>query len=139
MPDKARVVKVYCDGGSRGNPGPAASGVVVTDGRDRVLAEFCQYLGIATNNFAEYQAVVLALQKLAELKITQADFYLDSELVVRQLNGVYRIKHDGLKPLYHQIQELKTGKQFTFTHVLRADNKLADAQVNKCLDAHTKS
>ncbi len=133
-------VKVFCDGGSRGNPGPAASGVVITTTNDEVLAEFNEYLGIRTNNFAEYSAVILGLSKLKESEVKTAHFYLDSELVTKQLNGIYRVKHVDMKPLYAQVQGLLTGEtEVSFTHVRREFNKLADAQVNICLDAHLSS
>lgn len=135
------VVKVFCDGGSRGNPGPAASGVVVTTTKDEVLASYHEYLGIKTNNYAEYSAVILALTKLKEQSIERAEFYLDSELVTKQLNGLYRVKHEDMKPLYARVQQLlgEVGAEVSFSHVRREFNKLADAQVNVCLDAHLSS
>lgn len=128
------ALTVYCDGGARGNPGPAAAGVVILDDKKKVIGEYCQYLGNATNNFAEYSAVLLALDHLRQLSYDSVRFYLDSELVVRQLNGAYRVKHDGLRPLYDRIRAAVADKPVTFAHVPRAQNKLADAQVNKCLD-----
>lgn len=129
------LIKVFCDGGSRGNPGPAASGVVFLNNEDQVIAEFNQYIGIDTNNQAEYQAVVLAITKLAEYKFNHVKFYLDSELIVKQLNGIYRIKNLELKPHYLKIISwLKEHPTTTVEHVRRELNKLADAQVNICLD-----
>ncbi len=129
-------IKVFCDGGSRGNPGPAASGVVITTTNDEVLAEYHEYLGIRTNNYAEYSAVILALKKLGGAGVEQADFYLDSELVMKQLNGIYRVKHPDMKPLYAEVQRLLgVAPRISFSHVRREFNKLADAQVNVCLDA----
>ncbi len=128
-------VIVYCDGGSRGNPGPSASGVVIKSTKGKVLAEYCEFLGERTNNYAEYSAVILALQKLHEMGVSKADFYLDSQLVVRQLNGEYKIKHQDMKLLFAKVEELSRGIEVSYTHVLRADNKEADAMVNKCLDA----
>jgi ribonuclease HI len=127
-------IKVYCDGGSRGNPGPAASGVVFLSMDDKVLGSFHEYLGVTTNNQAEYRAVVLALSKMRELGYDTADFYLDSELVVRQLTGRYKVKNLDLKPIYQQIISETSTMNISFTHVLRALNKLADEQVNICLD-----
>lgn len=136
MTNSARI-KIFCDGGSRGNPGPAASGVVFLSQNDEVLHEFSQYLGETTNNQAEYRAVLLAINKMHELAYHEADFYLDSELVTKQLNGEYRIKNLELKPVYDQIKQLSQDLQITFTHVRREFNKLADAQVNICLDQHS--
>lgn len=130
-------IKIFCDGGSRGNPGPAASGVVFLDQADQVLHEFSQYLGETTNNQAEYRAVLLAIEKMHELDYGVADFYLDSELVTKQLNGQYRVKNVELKPVYDQIKQQSLDLQITFTHVRREFNKLADRQVNICLDQHS--
>ena len=135
-------VKVFCDGGSRGNPGPAASGVVITTTNDEVIGEYHEYLGLRTNNYAEYSAVILGLSELkAHQGVTRADFYLDSELVTKQLNGQYRVKHVDMKPLYAQVQELlrEVCAEVSFAHVRREFNTLADAQVNVCLDAQLGS
>jgi ribonuclease HI len=132
MADK---VKVHCDGGSRGNPGPSALGVVISTLKDEVIEEFGEYLGTQTNNYAEYSAVVAALVKLGEMKLTEADFYLDSELIVKQLNGIYRVKNPGMIELNSKVKELAKGMNLTFTHVYREDNKLADAMVNQVLDS----
>lgn len=132
-------VKVFCDGGSRGNPGPAASGVVITTANDEVIGEYNEYLGLRTNNYAEYSAVILGLRELKDHKtVTRADFYLDSELVTKQLNGQYRVKHIDMKPLYARVQVLlgEVEAEVNFAHVRREFNTLADAQVNICLDAH---
>ncbi len=129
-------VSVYCDGGSRGNPGPAAAGVVIKTTDGKVMGEYCEYLGIKTNNYAEYWAVIVALQKLHEMKIVKANFYLDSMLVVQQLCGVYKVKHPDMKLLFAKVVQLSEGLELTFTHVLRAKNTEADAMVNKCLDAN---
>lgn len=128
-------IKVFCDGGSRGNPGPSASGVVITTTNDEVLAEYCEYLGIQTNNYAEYSAVLLALRNIEDRHLNgKITFYLDSQLVVRQLNGEYKVKHANIKDLHKQIIEKISDLNISFHHVYREDNKLADAQVNKCLD-----
>lgn len=129
----SKTVQVFCDGGSRGNPGPAAAGAVILRDKE-VIAELQDYLGVATNNVAEYSAVILALRKLHELKLTKADFFLDSELVVRQLTGIYKVKNPDMKLLYNQVQKLSAGLELNFTHVLRDNNKHADAMVNECLD-----
>lgn len=127
-------VVVYCDGGSRGNPGPSASGVVIKTTNGKILGEYCEFLGERTNNYAEYSAVILAMQKLKEMGVEKADFYLDSQLVVRQLNGEYKIKHQDMKLLFAKVIELAGKIEVSYTHVLREKNKEADAMVNKCLD-----
>lgn len=128
----------YSDGGSRGNPGPAASGFVLMDDSGKVIAEGGAYLGIATNNVAEYQALYLALEKALELGASTMDMRLDSLLVVNQMNGVYRIKNSDLIPINNRIKELAARfDKITFTHVLREYNTLADGMVNKILDEHT--
>ena len=126
---------IYSDGGSRGNPGPSASGFVIMNETGEVIAEGGAYLGETTNNVAEYQAVYLGLEKAQELGFRVVDFRMDSQLVARQLNGVYKIKHPDLQPIHSRISELT--RQFdrvTFTHVLREYNTLADGVVNKILD-----
>lgn len=134
---KIDLMKIFCDGGSRGNPGPAASGVVFMATNGDIIEQFGHYWGVATNNQAEYRAVDIALDKLAEYQASRVEFYLDSELVVRQLNGEYRVKNQDLRPIYESIKRKIVGKNVTFSHVFRADNKLADKQVNICLDAQT--
>lgn len=131
------TVIVYADGGSRGNPGPSASGFVVLDDKEQLIFEGGKYLGITTNNQAEYQAVKLGLEKAMELHAREVNFRLDSQLVVNQLNGVYQIRNRDLWPIHQSIKELsKQLKKVTFTHVRREFNKEADAMVNKILDAH---
>jgi len=126
---------VYTDGGSRGNPGPSASGYVIMDEKKRVLQEGGEYLGITTNNQAEYQAVRIALEACIELGARDVDFFIDSQLVVRQMNGEYKIKNRDLWPIHESIKQLAAGiGKVTFTHVYREDNKLADAKVNEVLD-----
>lgn len=135
--DLSHVV-VFTDGGSRGNPGPSASGFVIKDTQDKVLVEGGKYLGITTNNQAEYQAVKLALEKAIELGAEYVQFKLDSQLVVNQLNGAYQIRNRDLWPIHMAIKELiSQTKETTFSHVRREFNKEADAMVNKILDAHT--
>ena len=134
---KSEVI-VYSDGGSRGNPGPSASGFVILDEKENLLVEGGKYLGITTNNQAEYQAVRIALEKALEIGATIVRFRLDSQLVANQLNGVYQIKNRDLWPIHSAIKELQTKfKQVTFTHVRREFNKQADAVVNKILDEHS--
>ena len=130
---------IYTDGGSRGNPGPSAAGyVIATEGK--ILEEGGLYLGITTNNQAEYQAAKLALEKVVKYNPTEIEFHMDSELVIKQLNGEYKVKNLELRPIYENIKSLSSKFQkITFTHVRREFNQLADAQVNLVLDKQTKT
>jgi ribonuclease HI len=129
---------VYTDGGARGNPGPAAAGVVIKENGNTLL-EFGKYLGAKeTNNFAEYQAVILALEALKRDGYAGAalEFKLDSKLVAEQVSGNWKIKEPSLKPLVAKIHELlKDFSAYSFTHIPRAENAEADALVNEALDA----
>lgn len=128
---------IYSDGGSRGNPGPSAAGFVVMDTAGRVIHEGGMYLGITTNNQAEYHGVRLGLEKARELGARRVDFRIDSMLVVNQMNGLYTIKNRELWPIHERIQELVVDfDKVTFTHVKRELNQLADGMVNKILNAH---
>lgn len=126
---------LYSDGGSRGNPGPSAAAFVVMNSREQVIADGGSYLGVTTNNQAEYQAVFFGLKKASEMGAQVVDFRLDSNLVVNQLNGVYKIKNRDLWPIHEQIKLLVPKfKKVTFSHVRREFNQLADGLVNKILD-----
>lgn len=128
---------IYSDGGSRGNPGPSASGFVILDENEKLIEEGGAYLGITTNNQAEYHAVRLGLEAAQKLGLRSIQFRIDSLLVVNQMTGVYKIKNRDLWPVHERIKEL--AKQFehvTFTHIRREFNKEADAMVNKILDEH---
>ncbi len=128
---------IHTDGGARGNPGPAAVGVVIQDSQGNILKEVGKYLGKATNNQAEYQAVILALEEAKKMQADQIDFYLDSELVVEQLNRRYKIKDQTLGSLFIKIWNLKSQfRQVNFFHIPREQNKRADAIVNQVLDKH---
>ena len=128
---------IYTDGGSRGNPGPSASGFVIMDEDEHVLEEGGEYLGITTNNQAEYQAVKQALQSAKKFSKGKVDFFIDSLLVVNQMNGIYKIRNRDLWPIHDKINTLaKDFKEVTFTHVRREFNSLADAKVNEVLDSY---
>lgn len=134
------AITIFSDGGSRGNPGPSAAGFVIIDGRQQVIAEGGEYLGITTNNQAEYQGVRIGLEKAIELGYKKVDFKLDSMLVVNQMKGIYKIKNRELWPIHERIRTLMTQfNRVTFTHVNRQFNQLADGMVNKTLDAHRKA
>ena len=129
-------VTLHCDGGSRGNPGPAGVGVVITDGAGEVVGEVSQVIGIATNNVAEYEAVIRGLARAAELGATEVDLVGDSELIAKQITGAYKVKHPDMKPLHAAvIQALKEFDDWTIRTVPRAQNADADALVNQALDA----
>lgn len=131
---------IYVDGGARGNPGPAAAGYVISSGKKRIKEDGA-YLGETTNNVAEYTAVLLALKKIKALygkekiKEMKFHFFSDSLLLVSQMNGIYKIEHEGLQKLFMEIWNLKIDfGPIVFTHVPRENNKEADAVVNKILD-----
>ena len=128
-------IKLFTDGGSRGNPGPSASGFVILDGNDDVLFAKGIYLGIMTNNQAEYLALKYGLEKLLDMGIEELSVYMDSLLIVNQMNGKFKIKNQDLLVIFTDIKNiLLSFKKVTFTHVPREKNKLADAEVNKALD-----
>jgi ribonuclease HI len=125
----------YTDGGSRGNPGPAALGYVLKNPAGEIIEAHGEYLGHTTNNQAEYRAVLAAIRRAHALGAERLDLRLDSELVVKQLKGEYRVKDQGLAAVYVQIHnELIHFKKVTFTHVPREQNQEADAEVNQALD-----
>lgn len=126
---------VAADGGARGNPGPAAAGFVIKNSKGEVLEDGGLYLGETTNNQAEYQAVCLVLDKAKTYQPKKVEVNLDSELIVKQLNGEYKVKNAGLKPFYEQARQLiEELEDVQVQHVPRAENKEADRQVNLVLD-----
>jgi len=128
---------VYSDGGSRGNPGPSAAGFVIMDEREHVIHEGGMYLGITTNNLAEYQGVRLGLEKALEMGARTVEFRTDSLLVVNQMRGMYKIKNRELWPIHERVREIiGSFEKVSFTHVKREYNQLADGMVNKILNAH---
>lgn len=130
---------IFTDGGSRGNPGPAAIGAVLKDEAGVIAAEISEYIGETTNNQAEYRAVVAAIAKAKELGAEELDFFLDSELVVKQLNREYKVRDKDLAPLFMKIYNAMLGfKKVTFKHVRREFNVEADKLVNEALDRNAK-
>lgn len=130
---------LYTDGGARGNPGPAGCGVVVYDSQNRIIGEYTKFLERATNNQAEYEALVLGLQKAKGLKAKEIDCYSDSQLIVEQLNQRYKIKNPELGSLFIKIWNLsQCFKKVSFRHIPREKNKLADKLVNQVIDENTK-
>jgi len=135
------ILIIHSDGGARGNPGPAACGFV-SEHKGKVIEKQSKFLGIQTNNVAEYQGVILALSWLVNFKDKSLPdnvlYYLDSELVVKQLNGLYKIKMPRLQELSFNIKKLisQTGKSIIFRHTRRENNSYADLLVNQELDRH---
>jgi ribonuclease HI len=126
---------IHTDGAARGNPGPAGAGAILRDAEGRVVGEIAQGLGRATNNVAEWTAVRLALEEARRLGATRVDLRMDSELVARQITGIYRVKHPDLKPLHAAVMELLRGFDgYTVGHVPRALNKDADRLSNVAID-----
>jgi len=130
----------HIDGGARGNPGPAAYGVVIRDPQGKVLTELAKYLGIQTNNFAEYSGLLAALEHAQQQQFSCLKVFSDSELLVKQMNGEYKVRHPALQKLYEQAQRLARPLQhFSIHHVLRRYNMDADLLVNQVLDSQTKT
>lgn len=129
-------LEIYCDGGARGNPGPAASAFIVYENK-KIIHKEGKALGVTTNNVAEYTAVIMALTWLKEA--TSVTFFLDSELVVKQLTGLFKIKDEKLKELAINVKELerKFSGEIFYKSVRRESNAVADALVNETLDAAT--
>jgi ribonuclease HI len=138
------AVVLYCDGASRGNPGPAAVGVVLAEPSGRELLAWGEPIGRATNNVAEYRAAIAGLQKALELGARSVELRADSELLVHQISGVYRVKHPGLRPLHAKVGELLGRfERWSARHVPREANAradaLADAAARKALRSQTSS
>jgi ribonuclease HI len=135
MDSAAEAWTLRCDGGARGNPGPAAYGYVVADPKGTEVEAKGQYLGPATNNVAEYRGLIAGLEAAARYGAKRLRVYLDSELVVRQMTGQYRVKNAGLKPLHQQAQRAAAGfERIEYLAVPREGNARADALVNETLD-----
>jgi ribonuclease HI len=135
----ARRLVVHVDGGARGNPGPAAIGVVVSEPGGAVLEELAETIGTATNNVAEYRALLRGLERAAALRAGEVEIVNDSELIAKQLTGAYRVKHPAMKPLYQQaMAALRDFSRWKIRTVPRAQNAHADALVNQALDADAR-
>lgn len=132
-------VKANIDGGARGNPGPSAYGVVVRNAKGEIIAELSDYLGLQTNNFAEYSGLLAALEYAVKEKHLSLKVLSDSELLVKQMKGQYRVKSPGLLELYEKARVLvRKLDHFSIDHVLREYNREADALVNMVLDSRPK-
>jgi len=131
----SRRVLVWSDGAARGNPGPAGAGAVITDPEGRVLERYGRFLGKQTNNYAEYQGLLLGLQKAMELGAREVGVRADSQLLIRQLEGKYRVRNAGLKPLHEQaLKLLRSFEKFDLRHVPREENFNADEMSNRAID-----
>ncbi|MBI2047747.1 MAG: ribonuclease HI family protein [Parcubacteria group bacterium] len=137
-----KKIILYTDGGSRNNPGPAGAGAVVIDENGKTLKEISEFLGVRTNNWAEYEAIILGLQAIKKifgkekLKDMEVEIKTDSELVARQLSGKYQIKEETLFPQFIKVWNMKVADilNITFTHIPREKNKKADELANKAMD-----
>ncbi len=128
-------VIVHVDGGARGNPGPAAAACVLSDPSGEVLEERARLLGRATNNVAEYRALLLGLERARALGATEVEVINDSELVAKQVRGLYKVKHEAMRPLHREAMvALKEFERWSIRSVPRAENAHADALVNAALD-----
>lgn len=130
---------IHADGASRGNPGEAGAGAVISDSRGRTLKELKCFLGMTSNNVAEYQALILALEKALELGARSITVFLDSELVVRQIRGEYRVREPHLKTLHQKAQEiLNHFSQYSILSIPREENRRADQLANEAIDQKVK-
>ncbi len=135
------TIRIYTDGGSRGNPGPSASGAVLKEivaGKEgNIVATAAKWLGKTTNNQAEYIGIIIGLEKAKELGATVVQIYMDSELAVKQLTGKYKVKNPDIAKRFFEVHRLILFfKKVTFTHIPREKNVEADALVNTIIDAH---
>src|ERR1700681_1982159 len=125
----------HVDGGARGNPGPAGYGVAINDAFGHPVAELSEYLGHHTNNYAEYQGLLAALRYASENQIRALKVISDSELMVRQMKGIYKVRHPELRKLYEQaLQLIRRLEQFEIRHAVREHNRIADRLANEAMD-----
>lgn len=126
---------LHTDGGARGNPGHGAAGMILTNSKGELIKEKGEFLGVCTNNEAEYKALTFGITLASEFGFDELDCYLDSELVVKQLKGLYKVKNLGLSALFIKVKQLEMKfKKITYIHVKRELNKQADKIVNETLD-----
>ena len=138
----SKTIRIYTDGGSRGNPGPAASGAVLKELKDgkegETIATASKYLGVSTNNQAEYTAIIIGLEKAKEISAKTVEVYMDSELATKQLNGEYKVIDAEIAKRFLEVKNLlHSFSSVKFKHIRREKNKEADAIVNKVLDENT--
>ncbi len=131
------VYTLYCDGAARGNPGPASAGAVLKNEKGEIVDEVSEYLGETTNNQAEYQALILGLKKAIKHKVEKLEVYLDSELVVKQMNRLYKVKHPAMLSLFEEAVLLsKKIPSVKISHIRREKNSEADLLANLAIDQH---
>jgi ribonuclease HI len=134
-PGAVSRLRLYSDGAARGNPGPAGAGAVLVEPNGQVVERIGKYLGIQTNNFAEYMGLLLGLRRAKELGVQEVEVYADSELMIRQLGGRYQVKSLSLRPLYEEALELINGfSRVKLVHVPREMNSAADEMSNRAID-----
>ncbi len=131
---------INTDGAAKGNPGPAGIGAVIKDSSGSIIAEVYEYLGETTNNQAEYQALIAALKRAQKLGGEELQVFADSELMVKQIAGIYKVKNEGIKPLFEEAKQMiKLFKSVSLKHVPREKNSEADALANKAIDEHFRA
>ena len=127
-------LKIFIDGASKGNPGDGGAGILIFDERGKVVKEVSEYLGNCTNNVAEYKALLISLKEALDLKAEYISIFCDSELLVNQIKGIYKVKSPHLKPLYKKAVELlKNFNYYEITHIKRDENNIADMLANKAI------
>jgi ribonuclease HI len=130
-----RALLLYTDGACRGNPGVGGAGAVLVDPKGRVVCSLKKFLGLCTNNIAEYKALILGLEAAVERRPKKLHIFLDSELLVKQVDGSYRVKHKNLKPLMGKVRGLLSSlESYTIQHIGRSENKKADELANEAID-----
>jgi len=130
-----KALLLYADRACRGNPGMGGAGAVLVDAKGRVVCSLKKFLGLCTNNIAEYQALILGLEAAVERRPKKLHIFLDSELLVRQVDGSYRVKHKNLKPLMDKVRGLLSSlESYTIQHIERSENKKADELANEAID-----
>ena len=135
----AGAFEIRVDGASRGNPGQAGAGAVIRDPNGNVARELRKYLGVMTNNMAEYSALVMALSEAKTMGVSEVEVFADSELMVKQITGKYKVKSADLKPLYDEAYSLLKGfRRYKIVHVYREENSLADKLANEAIDRRGK-
>lgn len=129
------VYKIWTDGGSRGNPGPSGAGGIIKNSNGILVAQVSEFLGVGTNNYAEYKALFLTLKKAISMNIKDVEVYMDSKLVVEQMNKRWKVKNENIIPLYNEINEIIFYfNSIKFIHIRRSFNSEADRLANKAMD-----
>lgn len=130
-----KTLNIWTDGAARGNPGPAGIGFVIKDARLSTIKEYSEYIGVATNNVAEYKALIICLGYIRTQKpVAMINIFMDSELVVKQIRGEYKVKNQGLIPLYRETMQLLSGLDYKISNIGRSKNREADKLANEAID-----